>query len=103
MTTQYRHFQNYKGSSISKFIKVLRLKPSLTETLKTLVIDAVDPMPYHQNHFRPSLMKFLNRENVLESLSLRTVFDQTLLDDIFLYIAQGSSCSIFAKSGGLYF
>jgi len=86
MSTQYRHFQVYKNSAMHKFIKVLRLKPSLTETLKTLSINDIDQLPNHPNLLRVSLMKFLDKNNALQSLYLKTSYNPALLDDIMLKI-----------------
>lgn len=71
---------------MSRFIKVLRQKPSLTLTLRSLNIDSIDPTPSHMAHFQHALMKFLTKENVLESLTLRIVFSVDLISELFSLI-----------------
>ena len=92
MSPQYRHFQTYKSSKMCHFIKLLRLKPSLTATLKNLTIDSVDPLPQAADQFREAFMKFFNKENVLETLSINTIFHVELIDDIFSRIQSGETC-----------
>ena len=70
---------------MGKYLKILRQKPSLVNTLRYLEIEDVDPLHNHDHLLRFALTKFLVKQNHLKSFKLRSIYDERLLDDIFEY------------------
>ena len=66
---------------MSRFIKILRVKPSLILTLKNLKIKAVDTQRQHVNNFKNCFMHYFERNESLESLYLETIYDANLLNE----------------------